>query len=416
MIKYVFLALLVSMISCLPPKHEDTNTLLPAKFPNGKWGYINSDFKEAISPTFQETKKFVGNYAVIIKNGKYGIINRKGKLLLYGYETIGAVDTNLFVISDLKKITRFGDIIATPNISCPLPYLDKQFWRNYKDEDSSIVINKNSIKAIPGYFCDPVGYDTYIVRKKFKYGLASEDGRLLVDFKYDLITISDFFSIYGWKRDEPVNFAIVRKNKKYGLINRYGIEVIPPEYQFASFPVDEKILCLQNDKLQVFDTNGRKLNYHFEIEFESKIVNKLKRELHPEYSYEHSYIRRAFRAIVMKAFRKYYLDTIAIKASFPSWFRALSASNGLVVADSFWNYIWYNIPEFRSSIRREQYYEILRDSLDNEILVDYPNKLFVRTKSLNIYSYNVGTKLLFVCKNNKYGYMDVNLQWKWGPY
>ena len=55
--------------------------LYPAKFPNGNYGYINSNYEVVIKGVYEEANAFVDGYAFVGKNNKYGRIDSTGKVV-----------------------------------------------------------------------------------------------------------------------------------------------------------------------------------------------------------------------------------------------------------------------------------------------------------------------------------------------
>jgi hypothetical protein len=71
-------------------------------------------------------------------------------------------------------------------------------------------------------FVDDFQNDFARVRKDDKYGYINKQGKEVIPLIYD--------EVYNFQND----FAIVRNNNKFGFINREGIEVIPLIYDNAS--------------------------------------------------------------------------------------------------------------------------------------------------------------------------------------
>ncbi|WP_339838423.1 WG repeat-containing protein [uncultured Flavobacterium sp.] len=74
-INYIIILLLI--ISC----SVDKTVVVPAKF-DGKYGVINSKGKWLIEPTFDSINNFYNGFADTYKNGKQGLINTDGELVI----------------------------------------------------------------------------------------------------------------------------------------------------------------------------------------------------------------------------------------------------------------------------------------------------------------------------------------------
>ncbi len=181
------------------------------------YGYIDKNGTEVLFKQYEQTYFWYGNTGIAVKNGKSGLIDRKGNPLtdfiynviyFYGFDHFKGIitkDTNH--ILDKK-----GTVIFNKS-------LEYDIKSNYFEEDSLLV------------------YEKEINNKKLQ-GLVGLDNIIVTDPKYDNIYFigdKDFFA--------------VKKNKKYGFINKLGIEVIPLIYDKVAFNVTEGIIAVkQNDK------------------------------------------------------------------------------------------------------------------------------------------------------------------------
>src|SRR3954471_17277668 len=49
---------------------------------SGKFGYCDSSGKNVILPAFDDARPFVNGYALVSKNGRYGVIDVKQKIII----------------------------------------------------------------------------------------------------------------------------------------------------------------------------------------------------------------------------------------------------------------------------------------------------------------------------------------------
>jgi WG containing repeat len=142
------------------------------KFANGKWGFIDSEGRVVILPSFEGAGDFHEGLARVTVNGKSGFINRTGNLVIQ--PTIGA-----------------------------------------------------GPQAQPGVrdFSNGVAY----VTQEGRVGLINMRGAsILTDIRYE----SEALSVqYQWGVSE--GFLVVQGSRGLGYVNRRGIVVIPPKFQWA---------------------------------------------------------------------------------------------------------------------------------------------------------------------------------------
>ena len=83
-----------------------------------------------------------------------------------------------------------------------------------------------------------------VIKEKNKYGFANEASlRKVIPCKFD----------YAY--DFEGNFAVVQKNKKWGLINEEGEEVIPTIYDLV-YRIKNYYIIEENGKLGISDNRG----------------------------------------------------------------------------------------------------------------------------------------------------------------
>lgn len=148
-----------------------------AVYTNGKWGVINSKGDIIIKPEYDETiiipdntkDVFLCTYEVNYIEGSYKarVIDNKGKEIIAGYDTIQALE-------------------------------------NY-DESNNLWYEN----------------DVLLVSRAGKYGLVDFKGKELLKCEYDSIQ-----ALKGVK-----NSILVRKSGSYGLVDNIGATIIEPEYK-----------------------------------------------------------------------------------------------------------------------------------------------------------------------------------------
>src|SRR5882757_538949 len=215
--KIIFLAaVLICTLSIETFAQQPDITLVPYRNGN-KWGYATPGKEIVIQPAYEDAGWFFGGYAAVKKGGKYGYINRQGKVVIpfkfftakpfrYGYvdnKAKGKADTVLFAGASPKN-DGFEVCINTKGVRlmvCP-------------------AINENT---------DPVNRQPIETKEKV-YTLNSPTGL------FDKIT--DDYSV----EENPDNFYIAQKNGMYGVFNNKFEVLIPFEYNsLTKFSVGNQV-------------------------------------------------------------------------------------------------------------------------------------------------------------------------------
>lgn len=171
---------------------------------NGKFGYLDAEGKEVVSPIYQKAFDFKDGLGIVVLNDKWGYIDPTGKVVV------------------------------------PLKY-DELHWF----ADDFALAN---IGATMGEFGYPIGG---------KYGYIDRSGREVVSFIYDK---AGSFS----EGIAPVNMGATRgkysmTGGKYGYIDKSGKEVIPISYDQASKVSEGLAAVTLNSKAGYIDKTGKEI-------------------------------------------------------------------------------------------------------------------------------------------------------------
>ena len=155
--------------------------------------------------------EYVSNieYNIIEKDGKYGVIDGKGNIV---------VDPNY-------------NVIQIPNPSKPLFICMSNYNTETKEYETKVLNEKreqvitgyNNIQAIPtDTTADGVPYENTVLKykKDGKFGLISIDGEEITEPIYEDISAVTY----------KEGMLLIKENGKYGVININGKVVIKPEY------------------------------------------------------------------------------------------------------------------------------------------------------------------------------------------
>ncbi len=263
------------------------------KSANGKYGFVN-DEEWAIQPIYDEVFEFYDySYAFAKLNGKWGLIDQQGKTIIpFEYSKV-LDDEYLFGDEENKTIVKNGKygivnrVLGKMLVECiyekPFEYTDGIFpylgnlsvvYRNNK----AGLLNEKGVEVVPCIFdggkepFKDMYLDVYVVAKQNKKsGVVDSVGNLAVPCVYDDIKNTEnfdlldvvnnkkhgLFSLTAKKEiiaplyDEPIwfneDYAYVRLNKKYGAIDKEGKVIVPFKY------ANDDEVYLEIEKLQKKD-------------------------------------------------------------------------------------------------------------------------------------------------------------------
>lgn len=221
-------------------KYEDaryfSEGLCGVKLEN-KYGFINKKGEEIIPFKYDDITDFSEGLAGVNINGAWGVINKKGQLIVPAtYTYIHKNHDGLMIVENNKK---YGVIDSTGKIIIPVEYelVEEHRKENNKGEAKEENIfpvkrdGKWGLINNKGEFITDVIYEkifslpqqrTVVVKDK-KWGLLnSYSGKVIVDFKYEVIY-----------PDINENLIKVGINNGFGFIDLEGNEIIPPQYREA---------------------------------------------------------------------------------------------------------------------------------------------------------------------------------------
>lgn len=273
--------------------------LKPEKATNGKFGYVDSNYKlnwrlrgkiidfenskYEILPIYDEARNFINGFARVNINGKWGIINEEGVLVIKPlYEDVFRQKNGLFRV---KVKGKWGLIDEYENFIHP-PQFDEIGNKCY-DNLIAVKINEKIgfINSHWEYVVKPQFdafhyyiYESDCLRDSFelmqvevgeKKGLLNtRDGHFIFEPQFDFI--SDY--VFCW-------FLRVRSNEKWGIISTFGEIIAKPIYdeiegfhEHVNTPYDLAIVRI-NDKWGIINREG-----DFVVELQSHVISFRHRE------------------------------------------------------------------------------------------------------------------------------------------
>ncbi len=246
-----------------------------AVYTNGKWGVINSKGEIIIKPEYTETiiipdnqkDVFLCTYDVNYSKNTYKtkVLNSKGEEIIKDYDEVIALENydrnnNLSYETDVllvKKDNKYGliDFKGTELLKCEyesieaLKGVEKSFLTK-KDGKLGLVDNIGSTIIENSYKAiSPISEkfeNGYIVTNESnKKGVIGRDKSIALEIKYD-----DIKQIYG------SNLYVVKEGKSWEIVNKEGKVYLKDKFSDVISINGEDILVKQNNKYGVLNLNG----------------------------------------------------------------------------------------------------------------------------------------------------------------
>lgn len=209
-----------------------------------KWGLYNKNGDVVIPVGKYESISIETNCIIVKQNGKKGALNFEGNVIvpIGRYENIKGIDGNFIEITSNGK---HGVIDKDGKNIIPLGKYD---YYRVESENLALVRSNEREGVIDGNGKEviPLGkYDSF----KMKYGVlyTSRNGKyMIIDKNGNVIPIE--YDMIEPIRYSSYGLALVEKDKKLGVIDKNGKEIIPPIYDYKEIQsVEGKIIRLKKD-------------------------------------------------------------------------------------------------------------------------------------------------------------------------
>ena len=212
-----------------------------ALYAQNKWGVINQDGDEVITPSYQEMiiipneekDVFVCTYDIDEQTGTYKTkaINSKNEEIFTAYEQVEAIDNidknnNLWYEKNILKVSKngkYGLIDLNGKELLPIEYAE--------------------ITVLDGM------ENSIIIKKDGKVGLVNDNGSILIEVNYkDIRALGETYKDGYITIDDAGKYGVVSATKKQILENKY--DEIMPVY------LKDYYLIKEGEKKEVIDSNG----------------------------------------------------------------------------------------------------------------------------------------------------------------
>lgn len=237
---------------------------------DGLYGYITQDGREVVPAQYEDADiKFYEDLAWVVKNGKYGFINKNrwGETTIpLEYDYASRFKNGFAEVTIGDKTGKINPEGVAYGIDTPMEDIiyDAYFEKLYMEiedfhEDRAAVLSYKTRKwgfintygdlVIPAIYDEVAGFkdDRVWVKKGNSCGIIDFAGNEIIPIAYEEITPLDF----------PETIARVREGGLFGFVNIRGEEIVAPRFEDAGFFSEGMAYVMKNGKYGFVDKNGK---------------------------------------------------------------------------------------------------------------------------------------------------------------
>ena len=207
---------------------EEFRGALALAYKNG-YGYLDTNGNEVIPTVHSDVKQGTALSVFLKKDDKWALFSPSGRNLTgFRYTSAGAFSNGLSAVSvEIGGIQKYGYVNDSGDVIIPFEYSSAQNFKYgkaivTKGGYSGIIDIENRVIIPFEYTGFNSSYDYNVIAaadQSGKWGLISFNNQKLCDFVYD----------YIFEYDN--GYACTLKDHKYGVIDTFGNEVLPPIYK-----------------------------------------------------------------------------------------------------------------------------------------------------------------------------------------
>lgn len=253
-------------------------------YDNGKWGVINSYGEIVIEPTYDEMivipneaqAVFICTYDVNYSDGSYKtkVINAKGKEIIKDYDKIEAIanydkNQDIWYEDNVFRAEKDGKYGLVNHSGKKLLNTEYDNIVPVKGIENSLIIEKDgklglsddagNVVIEPKYKKIEKLGDDYkngyvVVNEENKYGIIGFDKTVILEAKYEEIK-----GVCG------ENIYVIKENGKYSLINKSGEKAVDKQFEDIIEINKDYIVAKQDGKCGVVNMQGEtKINFSYD--------------------------------------------------------------------------------------------------------------------------------------------------------
>lgn len=238
---------------------------------NGKYGLIDLDGKQLLSPIYEQINSLKGieNSLIVKQDGLYGLVDNKGKLIINPkYKEIQSLDKKDYKSGYIVKSEddKYGLIDVSGKVILENKYekIDNIYGNNYYviEEGKQKIINQvgetlniNDFNKIM-----QISNSGIVFEKDNKYGVVNFEGEVIIK------------PIYDYLEEINTNVYKAKLNEKNGIIDLEENQKLPYEYINIYYDKNAQVYIAENS-----DFTSSVINSNFEIKV-TGIISEINKE------------------------------------------------------------------------------------------------------------------------------------------
>ena len=189
---------------------------------NGKYGVINKKGDVLIKNNYQYVEYAYNKYFIVTNNGKVGILNDEGKSEVdFEYDIIQRIE-NTNTVQAIKSSENTSYIYdSNAKLSTKMEnavlYIEDGYIKLLSDTDRKYLDNNGKVLSNKEVYKENT---IFAISKDGKWGFVNIAGEQVVDYKYDMVTEQNS---YG--------YAAIKLNNLWGVIDKSGNIIVEPTYK-----------------------------------------------------------------------------------------------------------------------------------------------------------------------------------------
>ena len=223
---------------------------------NNKYGYVKNG-QMVIKANYDYASEFSEGLARVGKNGKYGFVNEKGKVIIpiryvaasnfnYGLAVVKTIDNKCFFIDKTGKPFNENVYHDAKSFSEGLAAVQDQYYKyGFINTKGEVVIPQEY--SVVSWFKEGIAAVGKSEGGKTLYAYIDKNGNKLTDFEFE--EAKDFQSGVGR----------VKKDGKYALIDKFGFPITSYEFDYISeFSEEDGLALAKKSGFDIYlDKEGR---------------------------------------------------------------------------------------------------------------------------------------------------------------
>ncbi len=254
------------------------NRAIVYDYESGQYGFVDESGKLAVPFILDDAFDYVGNLAIFEEDGKYGILNKKGTVILKPTFKAAQITADGYVVGDDGLFTMMLSNQLEP-ISKVLSDLNPEIYENlyivsdggeyvFKDFAGNTLIRSEDYDYLGDHIFElgngkladahdvkavPEVKNAFDINANYDFRFIDNTGEIVLD-------LPDYDSVHSFSE----GLAIVEKDGKYGYIDKKGNVVIPIQYEMASDFSDGEAHVNYGDTSFSIDLKGNRIKDEYD--------------------------------------------------------------------------------------------------------------------------------------------------------